>query len=217
MSAKAYMRGNPIYYDGKDWRYTEDDTLADDSKPCARCGKMPTAEGYDNCLGHIEYAKSACCGHGVEEPYVVYDAKAYLNQYLDQCKVIKSLERDLQNTKAEYDSISIALDGMPHGTGISDKTSVIASKTTDLIIGIMDERTKAIDLKKEIEDTIKAVKDVDVTLYLILFYRYILGWTFEKIAVDGELKSAGETKEMSYKWVCILHGRALKEVEKIFQ
>ena len=33
---------------------------------------MPTKEGYDACLGHIDGAKSACCGHGVEEPYVLY-------------------------------------------------------------------------------------------------------------------------------------------------
>jgi len=33
---------------------------------------MPTPEGYDHCLGHIDGAVSACCGHGVEDPYVVY-------------------------------------------------------------------------------------------------------------------------------------------------
>jgi hypothetical protein len=31
----------------------------------------PTKEGYDNCLGHIEGVASACCGHGVEIPYIV--------------------------------------------------------------------------------------------------------------------------------------------------
>lgn len=71
MSATAYMRGNPIYYDSKDWRYTEDNTLADDNKPCVRCGKMPTAEGYDHCLGYIDSAKSACCGHGIEDKYII--------------------------------------------------------------------------------------------------------------------------------------------------
>lgn len=30
---------------------------------------MPTKEGYDACLGYIKGAKSACCGHGIEEPY----------------------------------------------------------------------------------------------------------------------------------------------------
>jgi hypothetical protein len=36
---------------------------------------MPTKEGYDACLGYIEGAKSACCGHGVEEGYIVYKDK----------------------------------------------------------------------------------------------------------------------------------------------
>lgn len=72
MAAKSYSRGWEIYYDGKDWIYADNDTLLDDSRPCKKCGCMPTKDGYDACLGHIEGAKSACCGHGVEKPYVVY-------------------------------------------------------------------------------------------------------------------------------------------------
>lgn len=68
---KGYSRGHEIYYDGKDWRYVDDNQICDDSRPCKRCGRMPTAEGYDACLGHIDGVKSACCGHGVEEPYFV--------------------------------------------------------------------------------------------------------------------------------------------------
>lgn len=68
----SHARGNKIYYDGKDWRYSEDDTLVNENeKPCARCGRMPTKEGYDACLGYIEGATSACCGHGVEPGYVL--------------------------------------------------------------------------------------------------------------------------------------------------
>ena len=70
MTAISHIRGNRIYYDGNDWRYSEDDTIVDDSKPCVRCGCMPTSEGYDHCLGYIKGAMSACCGHGVEDPYV---------------------------------------------------------------------------------------------------------------------------------------------------
>jgi hypothetical protein len=32
---------------------------------------MPTKEGYDACLDHIDGVSSACCGHGVEEPYTI--------------------------------------------------------------------------------------------------------------------------------------------------
>jgi hypothetical protein len=68
---KTYSHGWEIYYDGKDWRYSDNDQICDDSRPCKRCGRMPTVEGYDACLGHIDGVKSACCGHGVEKPYFV--------------------------------------------------------------------------------------------------------------------------------------------------
>ena len=68
---KAYSRGHEIYYDGKDWRYLDDNQIYDDLRPCKRCGRKPTAEGYDACLGHIDGVISACCGHGVEDPYFV--------------------------------------------------------------------------------------------------------------------------------------------------
>ena len=40
---------------------------------------MPTKEGYDACLGHVKGAKSACCGHGVEESYVMYEENEVVN------------------------------------------------------------------------------------------------------------------------------------------
>ena len=67
----SHSRGWEIYYDGKDWRYSDNNQIHDDSRPCKRCGRMPTAEGYDACLGHMEGMSSACCGHGIEEPYFV--------------------------------------------------------------------------------------------------------------------------------------------------
>lgn len=70
---KSYSRGNEIYYDGKVWRYSEAGDIEDDSLPCKRCGKLPTKEGYDACLGYIEGAAHACCGHGVEEKVIIYD------------------------------------------------------------------------------------------------------------------------------------------------
>jgi hypothetical protein len=71
MSIKANGRGHEIYWDGETWRYS-DDSLYKDNRSCKRCGKMPTVEGYDACLGKIDGAAAACCGHGVEEPYVLY-------------------------------------------------------------------------------------------------------------------------------------------------
>jgi len=46
--------------------------LNKEQRPCARCNCMPTKEGYDACIGKIDNATSACCGHGVEEPYIIF-------------------------------------------------------------------------------------------------------------------------------------------------
>ena len=48
--------GKWVYCDtGEEWR---------DQRPCRKCGRFPTPEGYDACLGYIPGAKSVCCGHG---------------------------------------------------------------------------------------------------------------------------------------------------------
>ena len=71
MSAISHSRGWEIYFDGANWCYSDNHKISDDSRPCKRCGRMPTKEGYDACLGFIDGANSACCGHGVEDPYVI--------------------------------------------------------------------------------------------------------------------------------------------------
>lgn len=63
----TYDRGHRIdLIDGK-WLYT-DGREWDESRPCPRCGLMPTPEGHDACLGHIPGMHSVCCGHGVHRP-----------------------------------------------------------------------------------------------------------------------------------------------------
>ena len=68
---KSHLRGWDIYYDGVNWRYSDNDKITDDSRPCKKCNCYPTKEGYDACLGRIDGVSSACCGHGVENYYEV--------------------------------------------------------------------------------------------------------------------------------------------------
>lgn len=71
MAASAYMRGHAIYCnDGGDWHYSDDNTPALDNRACKRCGKYPTAEGHDHCLGTLPGVSAACCGHGTGQPYL---------------------------------------------------------------------------------------------------------------------------------------------------
>ena len=60
-----------MFWDGDAWCY--EDVL--DHSICPRCGQPPTLEGYDACLGHIDGAVSACCGHGLEEQLVMMDTR----------------------------------------------------------------------------------------------------------------------------------------------
>jgi len=68
----SYRRGHPIKYDGEKWFYLDSEKpINSEIRPCKRCGRMPTPEGYDACLGFISRVSSACCGHGVEEAYSI--------------------------------------------------------------------------------------------------------------------------------------------------
>lgn len=67
----SHSRGHEIYYDGINWRYVDTNEVDTGNRPCKKCGRLPTSEGYDACLEYIKGAKSACCGHGVEQGYIV--------------------------------------------------------------------------------------------------------------------------------------------------
>ena len=72
--ATSYNRGHLIYYDWntENWRYSDNNEIVNNNRPCKKCGCTPTKEGYDACLGHIDDALHACCGHGVGKGYIVY-------------------------------------------------------------------------------------------------------------------------------------------------
>lgn len=66
-------RGHETYYKNLSWYYSDNNELVDYDRPCKRCGKMPTPEGYDACCGFIDGATHVCCGHGVTDKYIKYD------------------------------------------------------------------------------------------------------------------------------------------------
>lgn len=57
------------------WVYADDGTPMEAIRPCPRCGRPPTPEGHDACLGTLPGIRSACCGHGVTEPILLSEAK----------------------------------------------------------------------------------------------------------------------------------------------
>ena len=75
MAITSSIRGHLIEYNIAEnkWFYADNGMPITIERPCARCGKMPTREGYDACLGYIEGATWACCGHGVTRPYIIWE------------------------------------------------------------------------------------------------------------------------------------------------
>jgi hypothetical protein len=69
----SYSRGHKIIQDGNgDWVYEDTKKkcfVPEDKRACKKCGREPTPEGHDACLGHIDWLTSACCGHGVTDPW----------------------------------------------------------------------------------------------------------------------------------------------------
>ena len=73
VSVSGYNRGHRIVFDGAVWCYELDGRAIDSDpmRPCIRCGRAPTPEGHDACVGHVEGVSAACCGHGVSNAYAV--------------------------------------------------------------------------------------------------------------------------------------------------
>lgn len=65
----GYDRGHATYCE---WRYIDNNEIVCDARPCKRCGRPPTKDGHDACLGHLDGVASACCGHGGRAPFVIY-------------------------------------------------------------------------------------------------------------------------------------------------
>lgn len=72
MAAKSHSRGHLIEYVNGEWIYSDNNEPVSNERPCIKCSKPPTPEGYDPCLGYVKDAVNACCGHGVEKGYIDY-------------------------------------------------------------------------------------------------------------------------------------------------
>lgn len=77
MGGRAFIRGHLIRFDEETWQWIYPDTKKvicnKNERPCVRCGRIATIEGHDACIGTLfREVISACCGHGVESPYIIY-------------------------------------------------------------------------------------------------------------------------------------------------
>lgn len=70
MVVHTFKRGHKIIYlPCKGYIYADTGEPISVERPCKKCGKIPTEEGHDACLGTLKGVMFACCGHGTEDGY----------------------------------------------------------------------------------------------------------------------------------------------------
>lgn len=70
-----YWRGHEIEFVNDQWVYSVNKKPVKENPSiyCGHCGRSPTIEGHDGCLGTIPGIKNACCGHGItDQAYVQF-------------------------------------------------------------------------------------------------------------------------------------------------
>lgn len=129
------------------------------------------------------------------------EKKAILLEYQAIERRIKRLQSEKRGWLEKATAVSPNLSDMPKGGG-ADKIQNAVCRIADIEQKINREIDRQIDLRERIEAAVCAIPDG--RLRDLMRYRYIDGLTWEKIAVKMEI---------SYQWVCKLHGDALKEIE----
>lgn len=133
--------------------------------------------------------------------------KQYLSRYLDINREINALVEDCARLRSLAEKVGCGqLSDMPKG-GNSDPSAPF-TRAVEQIVAKEAEINQRIDemmaVRDEIEDAITKVPDS--TYRVLLRYRYICGWTWEKIAVE---------MDYSYMHICRLHGKALASVKML--
>ena len=133
------------------------------------------------------------------------DAKRYLQQ-IKQCNMrIQIKMEDLEQMRAFTTKVTSTLTDMSvSGTKNNDKLADAIVRIADLQNDINCEIDRFVDLKKEVSTVIDKVSNEDQ--HTVLYKRYVLFKTFEKIACE---------MNMTYRNVCYIHGRALQAVAAV--
>lgn len=129
------------------------------------------------------------------------EKKQYLRRYQAAKKRAKRIQEEIDELRSSKTSPVGLGDGMPHGSGTSD-LSGYAARLDALVRELEAEKEMQMIVYREIRQQIGMVSDA--TEQEILSRRYLLGQSWEKIAVE---------MKYSYRHVTKLHGYALNHFE----
>ena len=126
------------------------------------------------------------------------EKKEYLKRYKEIDSEINQLLLEKQEIMALGTKITPTYSDMPKGMGESNKLQSVVERLEEQETKIDKKVDDLYEVKADIEKAINTVDDD--TLRLLLRYRYINGWTWERIAVE---------MCYAYRNVTRLHGKAL--------
>lgn len=129
------------------------------------------------------------------------EKKQYLRRYQEAKKRAKRIQEEIDALRSSETSPVGLGDGLPHGSGTSD-LSGYAARWDELVRELEAEKEMQMIVYREIRQQISMVPDP--TEQEILSRRYLIGQSWEKIAVE---------MKYSYRHVTKLHGHALKHFE----
>lgn len=129
------------------------------------------------------------------------EKKQYLRRYQAAKRRAKRIQEEIEELRSSKTSPVGLGDGMPHGSGTSD-LSGYAARLDELLRELAAEQEMQMIVYREIRQQIGTVPDA--TEQEILSRRYLLGQSWEKIAVE---------MKYSYRHVTKLHGYALNHFE----
>lgn len=132
------------------------------------------------------------------------NAKEYLQQYRSIDERVHILQAEVEKLRADAESMSINLDGMPRGSGTNDKTARLAVLLAECETALQNELSKLWSLRLEIVATIGELREPKYQA--ILYARYIEGKTWEVIAYEMDI---------TWRYCYMLHGYALEKLNKI--
>lgn len=133
-------------------------------------------------------------------------AKQYLRRIRElDIDVSRTLEQ-IEILHAQVTKTTTTLSDMPKGSGDQDKTASTIAKIVDLKRGLRGKIEEYVELKAKAIEQIDGLEDGRYRQ--VLTHYYINGKTWEEIAV---------VTNYTYKWVHVLHGRALREFESVLQ
>lgn len=133
-------------------------------------------------------------------------AKEYLRQYLDADRAINAKLEQISKLRALATKTTQTLQPDKVQSSNENKTEKIIAKIVDLENEVDAEIDRLVDIKTQVEAVIRQVPDA--IQRIILERRYIIGETWEQIAV---------AMNYTYRHVTRLHGRALQSVKNVLE